>query len=599
MNFEEMTKDELIQYINNLNEEQNGKYGLVWDREKVPEQIVIECDKYIPVLREDKEKTINNGEIENILIEGDNFHSLSVLNYTHKESIDAIYIDPPYNTGHKDFIYNDKYVDETDGYKHSKWLNFMSKRLKIARELLKDTGVIFISISYHEYAQLKLLCDKIFDESNYLETIVQNKGNAQNDATDIQHNHEYILVYRKKARTYTKNGKTKILPTIINKKLTKKNVEKDSKGFYYKSGSFTTGSAPTLNERNNMGWTIYFNPKTNDKIAKMDYDILLAKTENDESKIYTNDEKLLSMGYEIIRAPKKGSKLGRWSWGIEKFNACKDDVLITKKEGKFSINVKKYVDPEKVTEENGKYYFSDIEESNSKSVIDFSSAYGTTSLNNVVKTDSKFNNPKNPEMIKYLISLVPKDDAIILDFFAGSGTTAQAVLELNDKDKGKRKFILCTNNENNICNDFTYPRIKNTIKNLNNCCSLQYFKTDFVDYSGTKDQLYYDLTEKCIPMLCVKGNTFDKIELNNEYEIYANSNKSKYSCVYFDIFGLKFEEFINKISSIKENKLLYIFTLGDFINTEDLKSVYNYTIEPIPYKIVELYKKIVKMSKEN
>ena len=136
MNFEEMTKDELIQYINNLNEERNGKYGLVWDKEKEPEQIVVDCDKYIPVLKEDKEKNIDNGGIENILIEGDNFHSLSVLNYTHKETIDIIYIDPPYNTGNEDFMYNDKYVDVEDGYRHSKWLNFMQKRLKLARNLL-------------------------------------------------------------------------------------------------------------------------------------------------------------------------------------------------------------------------------------------------------------------------------------------------------------------------------------------------------------------------------------------------------------------------------------------------------------------------------
>ena len=117
--------------------------------------------------------------------------------------------------------------------------------------------------------------------------------------------------------------------------------------------------------------------------------------------------------------------------------------------------------------------------------------------------------------------------------------------------------------------------------------SLKYFKTDFVDNIGTRDQLYYNLTEKCIPMLCVKGNTFDKVESNNEFSIFTNHDKSKYSCVYFDIFGLKYNEFLNK------------FTLGNYINTNSLKDISNYTVEPIPYKIVELYKKIVKMSKED
>ena len=150
MNFENMSKEELIEYINNLNEEQSGKYGLVWDAEKVLEQVVVDCNKLIPVLKEEENKKIDNGGEDNILIEGDNFHSLSVLNYTHKESIDVIYIDPPYNTGNKDFMYNDSFVDVEDGYRHSKWLNFMSKRLKLARNLLKDDGIICISIDDNE-----------------------------------------------------------------------------------------------------------------------------------------------------------------------------------------------------------------------------------------------------------------------------------------------------------------------------------------------------------------------------------------------------------------------------------------------------------------
>ena len=180
MNFEEMSKEDLIEYIKNLNESNNGKYGLIWD----------------------KEKEIDNGGEDNILIEGDNFHALSVLNYTHSESIDIIYIDPPYNTGNKDFIYNDKYVDIEDGYRHSKWLNFMSKRLKLARNLLKDDGFIAISIDDNELYQLKLLCDKIFGEMNYINTIsVNTKNNAGasggGEDTKLKKNIEYILIYSK------------------------------------------------------------------------------------------------------------------------------------------------------------------------------------------------------------------------------------------------------------------------------------------------------------------------------------------------------------------------------------------------------------------
>lgn len=197
MDFENMSKEELIEYINNLNEEKSGKYGLVWDAEKVPEQVVVDCNKLIPVLKEEENKKIDNGGEDNILIEGDNFHSLSVLNYTHKESIDVIYIDPPYNTG-KEFIYNDNIVNEEDGYRHSKWLNFMSKRLKLARNLLKETGIIFISINDIEFAQLKLLCDKMFGIQNYVSIITwQNLDSVKNDAKYFSTNTEYILVYAK------------------------------------------------------------------------------------------------------------------------------------------------------------------------------------------------------------------------------------------------------------------------------------------------------------------------------------------------------------------------------------------------------------------
>ena len=168
MNFEEMSKEELIEYIKNINETNNGKYGLLWDKEKEPEKIIEECNKNIPILKEIENKKIENEGENNILIEGDNFHALDALNYTHEEAIDIIYIDPPYNTGKNDFIYNDKFIDEEDGYRHSKWLNFMYKRLKIARNLLKKDGVIFISIDDNEFAQLKLLCDKVFGEKNFI-----------------------------------------------------------------------------------------------------------------------------------------------------------------------------------------------------------------------------------------------------------------------------------------------------------------------------------------------------------------------------------------------------------------------------------------------
>ena len=142
------TKEQLVDEVARLRKRK--KYGLVW--EDKPEDVVEQCKTELPVLKEVKNKAIakdKNGPV-NILIEGDNYHALSVLNYTHKGKIDVIYIDPPYNTGNKDFKYNDHWVDKEDTYRHSKWLSFLSGRLRFAKNLLKSNGVMFISIDDNE-----------------------------------------------------------------------------------------------------------------------------------------------------------------------------------------------------------------------------------------------------------------------------------------------------------------------------------------------------------------------------------------------------------------------------------------------------------------
>lgn len=141
------------------------KYGLVW--EDKPEDVEERLRDELPVLVEDTSKALISTETDapnHILIEGDNLEALTTLAYTHEGKIDVIYIDPPYNTGNKDFVYNDKFVDKEDSYRHSKWLSFMSKRLRIAKQLLSDKGMIFISIDDNEQAQLKLLCNDLFGE---------------------------------------------------------------------------------------------------------------------------------------------------------------------------------------------------------------------------------------------------------------------------------------------------------------------------------------------------------------------------------------------------------------------------------------------------
>ena len=575
MNFDKMTKEELIDYINSLNEDQSGKYGLVWDKEKEPEQIVTDCDKYIPILIEQDNNNIDNGTDNHLLIEGDNFHSLSVLNYTHKESIDIIYIDPPYNTGNKDFVYNDRFVDLEDGYRHSKWLNFMQKRLKLARNLLTDDGVIFVSIDDNEQAQLKMLLDSIFGEINYVGCLPRvTKKSGKQHSGDISKNHDYVLIYCKNRIDTAFRG-----------------IEEETNGFDLEDEYVDTRGKYKLNQTLDYN-SLWYNPA-------MDFPIEVG----DETYYAGGTKKAHDDRHNGIHNPKDWV----WRWSKAKFDFGLKNGFVVIKDGKDRprIYTKTYLKAT-IGKNGNKYTIEYISRENNLSSIaltdnEYSNDNAKKELDGILKKSS-FDFPKPTQLIETLCNIVNKQDFTILDFFAGSGTTGHAILKMNQKDGGHRKFILCTNNENGICENVTYQRISNSIKgygkNKATGGSLKYYKTGFVNNSGTRDQLYYDLTEKCIPMLCVKSDTFELIEKNKEYVIYSNKGGTIYSCVYFDIFGETYNEFIKKIKGIKEHKNLYIFSLSEYVNEEIFKGISNYSIEPIPYKILDLYKNVVKMSKE-
>ena len=284
----------LLSYLSDLEKDVNGKkYGLIFEEHR--EEIDEVLDTHTPVLTEDKDLFIDNGGQMNFLIEGDNLASLKLLEKTHKGKIDLIYIDLPYNTGNKDFIYDDIFVDSEDSFKHSKWVSFMSERLTIAKKLLSNEGAIFIQIDDNEQAPLKLLCDAVFSADNFMGIIIQNKMNAKNDTVNIQKNHEYILAYRKK--TLYING-SRVKPTLLQIKQKYRPAVKEGNRYYYVGDAITTrGEGGTLNARPNLGYTIYYNPNTDDKIAIADYDVELARTSNSIEEIYSHDESLIEKGY--------------------------------------------------------------------------------------------------------------------------------------------------------------------------------------------------------------------------------------------------------------------------------------------------------------
>lgn len=473
--------DDVLIALGEIENELNAKkYGLVWEQHE--ETVDVQMRDNIPVFTECMDKEINadkNGSY-NFLLEGDNLHSLRLLEKTHAGKIDVIYIDPPYNTGSQDFKYDDKFVDSEDSYKHSKWLSFISERLLIAKILLSKNGAIFISIDDNEYAALKLLCDSIFGESNYMGTIIQNKMNAKNDTINIQKNHEYILAYRKQA-IYISG--TKIKPTLVHKEEKFCPAFEENGCYYYINDAITTrGEGGTLNARPNLGYTVYYNPSTKDKIAIADYDVEKARTSN-STDIYHHDEHLIQNGYIAILPPKVRGKLGCWTWSIDKFNSNKENIVIMGGPKSYAVKKRTFVDKSSVEEQDGKLFYVSTEEKNSRSIIEFSTNDGTKMLTSVMEENATFSNPKNLDMISYLLSL-KEMDSIVLDYFAGSGTTAHAVLKLNLEDGGHRRFILCTNNENNICEEVTYERIKRVIGGYGDVpgipANLKYYRTEFV-----------------------------------------------------------------------------------------------------------------------
>jgi adenine-specific DNA-methyltransferase len=578
-----ISQDERAYLINLVNTKK--KYGLVW--EDKPEDVEEQLRENLPVLKEVKEKAILNGDEHpnHILIEGDNLHALTALTFTHEGKIDVIYIDPPYNTGNKDFKYNDSFVDKEDSYRHSKWLSFMDKRLRIAKRLLSEKGVIFISIDDYEQATLKLLCDEIFTEMNFVGNIIWQRSYAPiNLKKTISQNHDFILIYCKQDFSTLELNK---LPRSIEATSLYKNPDNDPRGVW-QSDNFSVG--PAIKEK------LYeiitpFGRKVTPPSGRC---WLLTKSRYEE---FLKDNR--------IWFGKDGKGVPR----IKRFLAEVRDGVVA---------MSLWTHPEVGHTQDAKRELKEVLHEN----------------------ENPFETVKPIKLIDRIFKLTTdnKKPYTILDFFAGSGTTLHATMALNAEDGGNRQCILVTNNEIDtktekellekgivkdsdefetygICQSVTYERNKRVIQGYTNAKgiavaglknnNLRYFKSEFVPSSKTEQNKRW-LTQASTELLCIKENCYQDVTKKEGFNslhcsVFTNGRGKYLVAVYHSRqINTVCEQLTHYIKGLKitEKVKLYAFSpekenlVDDFYEVRD-----KIDAVPLPEAIYNAYRAIFRVLK--
>ena len=552
-------------------------YGLVWEeREEAVEERLRE---ELPVLVEDKELALTNGckdAPNHILIEGDNLEALTTLSYTHEGKVDVIYIDPPYNTGNKDFVYNDSFVDSEDSYRHSKWLSFMSKRLRIAKRLLSDRGVIFIPIDDNEQANLKLLCDEVFGERNFVTNFVWQSTAGSNTGTDIITVTEYVMLYCKNRDNVVFDGQ-----------------ETQEETFPY-----------------------------SDEFEEIRGKYALDKL--DRRRVGGHYSEALNFPVECpdgtLRWPGGGMERSTegWNylWSNTKINWGKENGFIVFKKGKDGWNIynKRY----SKIDNTGKRIERTTPFRNLITSDLFNTAQGTAEITSIFGVRT-FDFPKPSNLIKYLLTTIVRThkSSTVLDFFAGSGTTLHAVMQLNKEDGGRRQCILVTNNENNICREVTYERNRRVIEGYttpkgaqveglrdNN---LRYYRTRLLPRERTGRNMRM-LVAAATDLLCIKEGIFGEIGFSDfrkqDARLFADGEK-RMLVIYNEEVIPEIVEWIKTASATNAitqsgNHVIkvYVFSPGAYAWDDDFAEVIDRVeLCALPEAIYQAYKNVLPKKK--
>lgn len=543
---EGLTNDEKSELIKLLRSQK--KYGLVW--EDKPEDAEQRMVSEQPVLVEVPERAILSDDAEapnHILIEGDNLEALTALSYTHTGKIDVIYIDPPYNTGNKDFSYNDTFIDRENGYRHSMWLSFMDKRLEISKNLLSSRGTIFISIDDNELSQLKLLCDEIFGERNFIACPVRRRRKSQaNLSKNISTIHEYVLIYRK-------NIEHELNKVEANLDLDSfKNPDNDPRGPY------------TTMPCTNRGGTKYS---------------VVTPTGN----VIEDEWRFKKQTYDQL---------------------FEDNRIVFPRGGKGKPRYKLFLSEKQRGGVIPNSWWDELE----------SNQEGAALLKQILGEDA-FSNPKPVGLITFIEKLSTLKDSTILDFFAGSGTTLHATMQLNAEDGGHRRCILATNNENGICENVTYERNRRVIQGYitpkgekvpgltrNN---LRYYKTKFVPRDKSPKNLR-NLMALSTDMLCIHNDTYSEKpfagkNINNKIARYFESNDgTKRMLVIYRaeaiqaLVELMKEEFKNAERKENGKLMVYVFSPNGYAYDDEFEDVADcVSLCAMPDAVLNAYRRVL------
>lgn len=525
------------------------KYGLVWeDKEEDADR---KGAGMVPLLVADESRFVraDPSQPTHVLIEGDNYHALKVLTCTHERSVDVIYIDPPYNTGNKDFKYNDRFVDKEDGYRHSKWLSFMVRRLQLAKRLLKDTGVIFLSIDESEVAQLKLLCDSVFGEVNGIATAIWS-GGRKNDSHFISVSHEYLLCYARSKKT------------LEEKKRWWREKKQGLKAIYQKADELASCDTPDslgVFQEASKRLKAWFKslPESDPSKAHEHYcwidtngvyfagDVSWPGGGGPRYPVYRPDDSDRKYPYKV---PARG-------WGYAEKGM--QELLVLKAPAPGAMpTCGIHFGADSSTVPCAKRYLKNTEFQAPYSVI-YKDGRAASKTLQAILGRKLFDYPKDTEVLSQILGWTLPADGVVVDFFAGSGSTGHAVMQLNAEDGGTRQCILVTNDEGEfkasegsvleggICTHVTYPRLRRVIEGYTTPAgkaveglkeNLAFYRAEFTPDRTTHGGMK-KLFEELVDTLRFKEGCFDEVQTEDGPWRLFTDNKGHHMVVLLDEFA--------------------------------------------------------------